>query len=307
MKISTLSLELVSGETQQFGGVTSLTGLKVRLKEILDSVVFEELAVDASGDALTMPMLIVQAKIKQVEITFTYDLLSKEEGLLALYYTNAKKGKQRQKEFGFVSFAELEQHLQRLLRESESKFVEYYFPKQTRVSQALKYAGIAYICAACFGLLSLVFFADLIWRDDFFQSAFIAAGVTYIMTLPVLLFKALSQEGKERAALVGQSTSRQIIAILVGNVILSCAVILGGCHLLHKVTAKSVEMDVTFSDKHRDYWGKNCKGGVNFEHFFGAVCLEDKAYWQVISPGMHATVQGDSSAIAFDVKAIELY
>ncbi|GIU50622.1 hypothetical protein TUM4438_37300 [Shewanella sairae] len=306
MKISLLSLELASGQTQQFGGVSNKTGLKQRLNEIFDSVVFEELAVDASGDALTMPMLIVQAKIKQVEITFTYDLLSKEEGLLALYYSNAKKGKQRQKEFGFVSFAELEQHLQRLLSESEINFVEYYFPKQTKVNQAIKYAGIAYICGACLGLVSLVFFADLIWRDDFFQSAFIAAGMTYAMTLPILLFKALSQEGREQAAMVGQSISRQVLAILVGNVILSCAIILGGCHLLHEITAKPLNMDITFTDKRRDYWGKNCKGGVNIAHFSGAICLEDRAYWKVISPGMHATAQGESSAIAFNIKAIEL-
>ncbi|GIU15400.1 MULTISPECIES: hypothetical protein [unclassified Shewanella] len=305
MKISSLSLGLASGQTQEFGAVTSRTNLKHRLKEVLDCVVFEEPSVDGSG-ALTMPMLIVQTKVRQCEITFTYDLLSKEEGLLALYYTSAKGGRERQKEFGFVSFGELEDHLQRLLSESEAKFVENYFPKQTQASQAIKYLGFAYIIAACFGLLSLVFFSDFIWRDEFFQSAYIAAGITYVLTLPILLYRAFSQEGKQRSSQMGQTTTKQVIAILVGNIILSAAVIVGGGNLWHVISAKPVELDITFSDKNRDYWGKNCKGGVNIEHFFGAVCLEDRAYWKVIRPGMRAVAQGESSAVAFNVKAIEL-
>ena len=305
MKISSLSLELASGQTQEFGGVTSKTGLKQRLKEMLECIVFEEPSDDGSG-ALTMPMLIVQAKVKQCEITFTYDLLSNEEGLLALYYTSVKQGRERQKEFGFVSVGELEEHLHRLLSESEAKFVEYYFPKHTRVSQAIKYLGLAYILTACLGLLSLVFFSDFIWRDEFFLIAYIAAGITYVLTLPILLFRAFSQEGKQRAAQVEQTTTKQVIAILVGNIILSAAVIVGGGNLWHVISAKPVELDITFSDKNRDYWGKNCKGGVNIEHFFGAVCLEDRAYWKVIRPGMRAVAQGEISAIAFNIKAIEL-
>lgn len=305
MKISSLSLELASGQTQEFGAVTSRTHLKHRLKEVLDCVVFEEPSVDGSG-ALTMPMLIVQVKMKQCEITFTYDLLSKEEGLLALYYTSAKGGRERQKEFGFVSFGELEDHLQRLLSESETKFVEYYFPKQTQVSQAIKYLGLAYITAACLGLLSFIFLSDVIWHDDIFNSAYIAVGVIYALTLPILLLKALSQEGRERAEQVGQSTIKQVFAILVGNIILSFALVAGGCNLWHVISAKPTELDITFSDKNQDYWGKNCKGGVNIEHFSGAVCLEDRAYWKIIHPGMRAVAQGESSAIAFKVKTIEL-
>ncbi|ABZ76160.1 hypothetical protein Shal_1594 [Shewanella halifaxensis HAW-EB4] len=305
MKISLLSLELASGQTQEFGVVTSRTTLKHRLKEMLDSVIFEEPSVDGSG-GLTMPMLIVQAKVRQCEITFTYDLLSKEEGLLALFYTGAKGGIERQKEFGFVSISELDEHLQRLLSESEDKFIEHYFPKKTRFNQAVKYLGVAYITAACLGLLSFIFFSELIWRDEFFPLAYIAGGVVYTVTLPILLLKALSQEGRERAEQVGQSMTKQVFAILVGNIILSFSLVAGGCNLWHVISAKATELDITFSDKNQDYWGKNCKGGVNFEHFSGTVCLEDRAYWKIVRPGMRAIAQGEASIIAFDVKAIEL-
>ncbi|MGS0825821.1 hypothetical protein ACVBIO_08420 [Shewanella sp. 0m-8] len=313
MKISSLSLEFASGQIQQMGAVTSRTTLKHRLKEIRDTVIFDEPAPDGEqvkgdhlAEALTMPMLIVLAQVKGSEITFTYDLLSKEEGLLALYYTNAKGGRERQKEFGFVSLSELESHLQRLLSESEHKFVEYYFPKQTCVNRAVKILGIAYITAACLGLLSFIFFSDLIWHDDMFHSAYIAAGVTYVITLPILLLKALSQEGRERAEQVGQSTTKQVFGILVGNIVLSFALVAAGCNLWHVINAKPAELDITFSDKNQDYWGKNCKGGVNIEHFSGAVCLEDRSYWKIIHPGMRAVALGESSVIAFKVKAIEL-
>ncbi len=57
-----------------------------------------------------------------------------------------------------MSFAELEQHLQKLLRQSESEFVEYQFPEQSKIMQVIKYSGIAYLCAGSFGFLSIVFF-----------------------------------------------------------------------------------------------------------------------------------------------------
>ncbi|MCL1139828.1 hypothetical protein [Shewanella pneumatophori] len=316
MKISSISLELASGQTQDFGAVTCSSHLKQQLNLVMQTVVFEEEesevgigaaeVIQASSSALTMPMIVVRAKVRQREITFTYDLLSEEEGLLALYYTNDKGRIKRQKEFGFVSFDELVGHLQRLLSQSENTFIEYYFPKQTSFSQVIKYASIVYICAACFGLVSFVFMSDLIWRNDFFQSAFFASGITYVISLPILLFKAFSDEARQRAAQIGQSVSKQVIAILVGNIILSCAVVAGGSKLLHLLTAKPIAMSVAFSDKRQDYWGKSCKGGVNIEHFFGAVCLENKAYWKVIRPGMQAVIQGESSAVAFDIKAIEL-
>ncbi|WP_299807798.1 hypothetical protein [uncultured Shewanella sp.] len=305
MKLSSLSLELASGQTQEFGAVTSKTGLKHRLKEVLDGVVFEESSVDGS-EALTMPMLIVQAKVHQVEITFTYDLLSKEEGLLALYFTCSKGGRERQKEFGFVSFDELEEHLQRLLSLNKEKFIECYFPANSHLDQVVKYSGITYISAACLGLLSFIFFSDLIWHDDIFSSAYIAGGVTYALTLPILLLKALSRDSRERAQQVGQSLVKQVLAVIIGNFVLSFALVAGGCNLMHVVSAKPSKIDITFSDKRQDYWGKNCKGGVNIEHFSGTLCLEDRAYWKIIRPGMQAVAQGESSVIAFDVKAIEL-
>ena len=126
------------------------------------------------------------------------------------------------------------------------------------------------------------------------------------ITLPLLLLKALSQEGRERAEQVGQSTSKQVFAILVGNLVLSFALVAGGCNLLHVITAKPTEIDIVFAYKHQDYWGKNCKGGVNLKQFSGTVCLEDRAYWKIIEPGMRAVVQGQGSAVALNVKAIEL-
>ncbi len=86
MKISTLSLELLSGQTKIFDGVANLTELKVQLRNILDSVDFVEV-----NDALTMPKLIIEVQFSQVEITFTYELLDKEEGFLILYYNNGKE------------------------------------------------------------------------------------------------------------------------------------------------------------------------------------------------------------------------
>ncbi|MEZ9597018.1 hypothetical protein AB4298_20580 [Shewanella sp. 10N.261.52.F9] len=300
MKITTLSLELASGQTQLFGEETTLAGLKAQLKDILDSVAL----VDAN-DVLTMPTLIIQAKFRLVEITFTYELLDKEEGLLALYYNNGKD-REQQKVFGYVRFEELEQHLQKLLRQSEREFIEYYFPKQTKLMQVIKYTVIAYLCVASFGFMSLGFFPNLIWREVFFQSAYVAAAITYVMSLPILIISRLLKEKKEQVALVRQSTTKQVIAILVVNVFLSCGVIVGGSNLFHVITAEEVKIDIVFSDKSRDYWSKHCKGGVNVEHFYGAVCLEDKAYWQVIHPGIRAVAQGESSAIAFNVESLEL-
>ncbi|GIU31460.1 hypothetical protein L2719_12230 [Shewanella schlegeliana] len=317
MKISSLSLELASGQTQEFGAVTNRTSLKHRLKEIMETVVFEELdlgskhsagatEVSEPSGALTMPMLLVQAKVKQVEIIFTYDLLSKEEGLLALFATCTKEGTERQKEFGFVSISELEEHLQRLLAMSLDNFIEHYFPQSTCLDNVVKYFGIAYIGAACFGLLSFMFFSDLIWRDELFYSAYIAAGVTYVVTLPILLLQAMSPNSRKRTKQMGQSPVKQVLAIIVGNFVLSFALVAGGCHLLHLVNAKPAKIDIVFSDKRESYWGKNCKGGVNIEQFSGTVCLEDRAYWKIIRSGMRASVEGRASIVAFDVKAIEL-
>ncbi|MGS0728158.1 hypothetical protein ACVBKF_18320, partial [Shewanella sp. 0m-11] len=179
-------------------------------------------------------------------------------------------------------------------------------PKSSRFSLLLKYLGGAYITAACLGLLSFIFLSDVIWHDDIFNSAYIAGGVIYALTLPILLLKALSQKGRERAEQVGQSTTKQVFGILVGNIVLSFALVAGGCNLLHVINAKPAELDITFSDKNQDYWGKNCKGGVNIEHFSGTVCLEDRAYWKIIHPSMKAVALGESSVIAFKVKAIEL-
>lgn len=305
MKISSLSLELASGQTQEFGAVTNRTSLKHRLKEMLNCAVFEEPTADGST-GLTMPMLMVQAKLRQREFTFSYDLLSKEEGLLSLFYTCDKSGEEHHKEFGFVSMSELEAHLLRLLSMSCNNFIEHYFPKNTMLEQLLKYSSITYLSAAGLGLLSFFFFCDLIWRDEFFDTAYLAVLLTYVITLPILLLNALSSIGRARIKQVGQSLVKQVFALLVGNIVLSFAFVAGGCNLLHVISAKATQIDVTFSDKRQDYWGKHCKGGVNIEHFSGTVCLEDRAYWKIIRPGMRAVAQGESSIVAFDVKAISL-
>ncbi|MCG9729718.1 hypothetical protein L1D44_07620 [Shewanella sp. Isolate13] len=311
MKISSLSLISASGQTQNFGAVTDQASLKLRLKEILEAVVFEESSLNetdgaAGNGALTMPMLVVQAKLQRFEITFTYDMLSKEEGLLALFYTNSKGGRERQKEFGFIGIGELEEHLQRLLSMSKQKLVEHYFPKNTPLQQLVNYSVITYISAAFLGLLSFIYFSDLVWRGDIFRSVYIAGGVVYAITLPILLLKAVSPDSRERAEQMGQSLLKQVFAIIIGNLVLSFALVAGGCNLVHVISAKPAKIEIIFSDKRKDYWGKHCKGGVNIEQFSGAICLEDRAYWKIISPGMRATAEGKLSTVAFDMTAIEL-
>ncbi|MDR8524318.1 hypothetical protein [Shewanella fidelis] len=325
MKISSFSLMLASGQSQSFGSLTSQTRLKQVLKQALelaetDTLPTHEQASNAAAtanptavenstvkpEAKAMPMLIVQAKSGYAEFTFTFDLLTKEEGLLTLFYSGSKAAKERQKQFGFVTIDELQLHLQRLLTMNKAQLIDFYFAKHTLVQRIVKYTLLSYVVAAVSGLLSYVYFSDLLWRDDVFSSFYTATIIIYLVSLPVFICHAMSADNRERAQQMGQSLAKQMLALMFGNVIFSLAIAAGGVNLMHVVQAQTTTIEIKFADKNRDYWGKHCKGGVRIDDFSGTICLQDRAYWQVIRPEMTASATGQLSNVAFDVKAMAL-
>ena len=81
---------------------------------------------------------------------------------------------------------------------------------------------------------------------------------------------------------------------------------LGGASIWHYLHAKSTQVEIIFAGKANDYQNKSCKGLVRLEKFSGSICLENKAYWEVIESGTKATAIGQLSSVAFDIEAIEL-
>lgn len=319
MKITSFSLMLASGQSQSFGALTSQARLKKVLKQALELAATDTLPMyemtsnaaamtkpNVNANVKPMPMLIVQAKSRHAEFTFTFDFLTKDEGLLTLFYNGSKAAKERQKQFGFVTTDELQLHLQRLLTMNKAQLADFYFAKHTLVQRLVKYSLISYVAAAVLGLLSYLYFSDLLWRDDVFSGLYTAAIIIYLVTLPIFICHAMLPGNRERAQQMGQSLGKQTLAFMFGNVIFSLAIAAGGGNMMHVFQAQTAKIDIKFADKNRDYWGKHCKGGVSIDDFSGTICLQDRAYWQVIHPEMTASATGQLSSVAFDIKSIAL-
>ncbi|EGU41444.1 hypothetical protein VII00023_06302 [Vibrio ichthyoenteri ATCC 700023] len=303
MYIQSLTLHLADEQTRQSDVITSKRALKAALSEILQGVEVDLAEIGEQG--IVLPLLIAEAKVNQSQIKFSYDVIDAESGLLNLLYQD-DKGKARKKEFGQVSRCDLEAHLEQVLVLGKNAFIEQYFPPLVVREKVANIMALSVVLCAVSGLLSLFFFSDLVWHDEVFEQIWPVATVVYLVSGAMLLPKMLSKQTRERAQMMGQSLPRQIFGLVVGNLVLTCGLMLGGASIWHYLDAKPAQVDIVFADKARDYYGKNCKGSVRLEQFSGSICLENKAYWQVIEAGTQAKATGQLSPIGFAIEAIEL-
>ena len=259
----------------------------------------------ADDQGVVLPLLVAEAQVSNSRIYLSYDLVDKESGLLTLSYED-QRGKIRDKDLGQVDRSELEHYLEQILTLSQSAFIEQYFPAQKALGKLFTAMALTVMGCALLGFFSLFFFSNVIWHDGIITSAWNIAVIVYIVSGAMILPKMRSKESRERAEAMGQTQLKQMVTLLIGNLLLMLGLMLGGMNALHFYDAKPSQVDIVFADKARDYYSKNCKGSVSLEQFSGSVCLENKAYWQVIKTGTEATATGLLSPIGFDIEAIEL-
>ncbi|EGU33824.1 hypothetical protein VIBRN418_15968 [Vibrio sp. N418] len=303
MYIQSLTLHLDDEQTRHSPVITSRRALLPALNDLLQGVEVDLSAADEQG--VVLPLLVAEAKVSNSRIYLSYHLVDQESGLLTLSYENAS-GKLRDKELGQVARCELEHYLEQILTLGKNAFIEQYFPPAVLLEKAANIMALSVVIFAVLGLLSLFFFSDLVWQDEVFDQIWPVATVVYLVSGAMLLPKMLSKQTRERAQMMGQSLPRQMFGLVVGNLMLTCGLMLGGASIWHYLDAKPAQVDIVFADKARDYYSKNCKGSVRLEQFSGSICLENKAYWQVIEAGTQAKATGQLSPIGFAIEAIEL-
>ena len=303
MKIKSLTLYLPDESVRESQVITSRRALLPALKEILLDVDVDLSAADDHG--VVLPLLVAEAQVSNSRIYLSYDLVDKESGLLTLSYKD-QRGKIRDKDLGQVDRRELEHYLEQILTLSQNDFIEQYFPAQKALGKLFTVMALTVMGCALLGFFSLFFFSNVIWHDDVISNAWSVAVIVYIVSGAMILPKMLSKENLERTKAMGQTKRKQIVGLLFGNLLLTLGLMLGGMNALHFYDAKPSQVDIVFADKSRDYYSKNCKGSVSLEQFSGSVCLENKAYWQVIKTGTQAQATGQLSPMGFDIEAIEL-
>ncbi|EIA1343247.1 hypothetical protein K6689_004253 [Vibrio parahaemolyticus] len=303
MYIQSLTLHLNDEQIRQTEVITNKRALRAALSEILQDVEVD--LSDIGEQGLVLPLLITEAKVSHSEIKFRYDVINAESGLLSLVYQD-NKGKLRKKEFDQVSRHEFEHHIEQMLAFDKNAFIEQYFPPKGLLEKVADVMAITMLLCGILGLFSLFFFSNLIWHDEVMEQIWPIAGMVYLVSGVMLLPKILSNSTRERAKMMGQSLTRQMFGLVVGNLVLTCFVMLGGSRIWHYLHAKPAQVEIVFADKASYYYSKNCKGSVRLEKFSGSICLKNKAYWQVIESGSQATAIGQLSLVAFDIEAIEL-
>lgn len=303
MYIQSLTLHLDNQSNRQTQIITNKRALKAALSEILQDVEVD--LSDIGEQSIVLPLLIAEAKVNHSKIKFNYDVIDVESGLLNLVYQDSK-GKLHKKEFGQVPLHEFEHHLEQMLALSKNSFLEQYFPPKALFEKVANIMAITAVLGGLLGVFSLLFFSNLIWHDEVMEQIWPIAGMVYLVSGVMMLPKMLSNSTRERAKIMGQSLPKQMLALAVCNLLLTCFLMLGGASIWHYLHAKSTQVEIVFAGKAHDYQNKSCKGLVRLEKFSGSICLENKAYWEVIESGTKATAIGQLSSVAFDIEAIEL-
>lgn len=303
MYIQSLTLHLDDEQTRHSPVITSRRNLLPALNDILLGVEVDLSAADEQG--VILPLLVAEAKVSNSRIYLSYYLVDKESGLLTLSYEN-ESGKLRDIDLGQVARSELERYLEQILALGKNAFIEQYFPPAVLLEKVANVIALGVLLFAGLGFVSLFFFSDLMWHDEVIDQMWPVAAVVYLISGAMLLPKMLSKQTRERAQMMGQSLPRQMFGLVVGNLVLTAFLMLGGASIWHYLDAKPAQVDIVFADKARDYYGKNCKGSASLEQFSGSICLENKAYWQVIKPGVEAIATGQLSPMGFEIEAIEL-
>lgn len=303
MQIKSLTLLRPDEQPQERHGINGKKALMQALDEMLGDVAVD-LGAD-EGQGVTLPLLIADARVSHCRIYLSYHVIDQESGLLAVSHEDSA-GKTRSKDLGVVVRSDLDCHLQQLLTLGKVAYIELHFSPSTAIATFSKGVGIIVMLGALLGIFSLFYFSDVIWHDRIIANAWKVAAVVYVISGLLLLPQILSEESRKRAASMGQTRIKQACGLLFGNVILTFGLMCGGINVLHLYGSHQDQVDIVFSDKARDYYGKHCKGSVSFEQFSGSICLENRAYWTVIQPGMQAQAQGELSAVGFEIKAIAL-
>ena len=303
MFIQSLTLHLDNQSNRQTQMITNKRALKAALSEILQDVEVD--LSDIGEQSIVLPLLIAEAKVNHSKIKFNYDVIDAESGLLNLVYQDSK-GKLHKKEFGQVPLHEFEHHLEQMLALSKNSFLEQYFPPKALFEKVANIMAITAVLGGLLGVFSLLFFSNLIWHDEVVEQIWPIAGMVYLVSGVMMLPKILSHSTRERAKIMGQSLPKKMLALAVCNLLLTCFLMLGGASIWHYLHAKSTQVEIVFAGKAHDYQNKSCKGLVRLEKFSGSICLENKAYWEVIESGTKATAIGQLSSVAFDIEAIEL-
>jgi hypothetical protein len=303
MYIQSLTLHVDDDQKCYPGVITSKRELKAALSDFLSGVDVDFSAIGEQG--IVLPLLIAEVQVSNGKIKVSYDLIDTESGLLTLFYQNSK-GKIRKKEFGQVTRSELEEHIEQILALGKRAFIEQYFPPIVFLEKAANVMAISLFISGIFGVGSMFFFSELMWHDEVIDRMWPVVALVYLISGVMLLPKMLSKQTRERVRIMGQGLPKQIFSLAIGNLLLTLSLMLGGANVWHSLYAKSAQIDIVFSDKARDYYSKNCKGSVSIDKFSGSICLENKAYWQVIKQGTQAKATGQLSPIGFDFEAIEL-
>lgn len=298
------SLTLYSPESGEYEAqsIRTQTDLKQQLTHLLSKANVD--LSDMGEDGIELPELIAEADTDIGKLVLSYTVLENDSGLLSFYF-NDLKNKLREKDIGHVDRVKLENVLISWLSLEPKRFIEQYLPPRKT------FTTVTYTTASIMGILSIFgvissIFSDIVYRDEMSTIFWQIWCVVYILAGGMLLALYMTDEAKDRRRLMPMSLWKVVPSLFLFNGLLTFGLVFAGGNIGHWLTSKPTQQGIVFESKARHYSSKSCNGSVYIEHFSGALCLENKPYWDLIKPGMKANATGNLSSIGLSIETIEL-
>ena len=302
MKIQSLTLYLTGKPEKK---IEHITDNKIMLQAL--DIMLGDLGFDLNeiiDTEVQLPTLVATYGNENAAISLSYSIINEGEGLLVLSYQKGA-GKQYDRHVGQISRGELVHHLELFLSSSVEKFISTYFPPKSKYIIAANALALALLILSLFGFITFAL-SELLIDDVFANSLLVLLSISFIISAGMLTPRFFSKDAREFRRSYKVNRLMLIGLVFLGNIVLSCGLMLGGMNLWHWATSNKIQESVVFGIKSSRYSSKRCNGSIRLEGYSGSLCLNNKYYWSLVQPGMIAIVTGSKSTVGLTVKSIDI-